>query len=439
MSNDNDSKASGGNLSRPERRQAMRAASKSTLPELHKTLEEDGLSALAAQVALDTLQELMDDDVNQACGVMGKWEQNPEDRHGYRNGWVPGVVWIGGRPLRLERPRAVERRGRKDLLLPSYQAAQDPEFLSESVLTTTVLGISLRKYRPTIEANFHVGDEQRVSCGLSKSAVGRRFIKAADRFVEQYMNRPLDQRFLVVWLDGVSAGEMGFICAVGLTATGEKTVLGLRQGSTENSALCSEFLDDLAQRGFSAQQGVLFVVDGSSAITKALRETFGADVLIQRCQVHKKRNLMAKLPDAAKDAYAAGLAEVYRAETSTLAIAKAELLARSLEAQKHNAAADSLREGGPELFTCCRLGIPVQLWCSLTNTNVIESAFSIYEGATHRVKRWRNGKQVVRWAAVSLHVAEKAFGSIGDPELLSKLASALAHASACSVNEAKAS
>lgn len=426
MSKQDDSKTAMQTLSRPERRRAVREAARTTQPELRRILVDDGLSAFVNRVGLEALFELMEEDINQACGVTGKWSQSPENRQGSRNGRVPGVVWVGGRSARIERPRAIKARhlGGGEILLPSYQAAQNPEFLSDAVLTPTVLGVSMRKYRPMIAATFPM-EKGRESPGLYKSSVGRRFLAAADRFADRYLKRVLDQRFLVVWLDGVAAGELGFIAAVGLTASGEKQVLGLRQGSTENSTLCAEFLEDLVDRGFSTQKGTLFVVDGSPAIAKALREVFGADVLIQRCHCHKKRNVLDKLPEGAREAASAGLAEVFAAQTETLALAKAELLARTLEAQGHRGAADSLREGGPELFTCCSLGIPVELWGSLTNTNVIESVFSVYEAATHRIKRWRNGQQVQRWAAVSLHVAEKAFESVGRPELMSKLAGAL--------------
>jgi len=427
MSEKDDSKVVATDLSRSERRRAVREAAKAVAPALRQTLHAEGMSAFVNRVGLEAFQEVLEDEINEACGVTGKWEQCRETRHGYRNGRAPGVVWIGGRSVCIESPRAISKEGGGEILLPSYLKAQDPEYLSHAVLTHTVMGVSLRKYRPTIltAMPMEAGLE---SPGLSKSSIGRRFIAAADRSAEHYLKRPLEERFLVVWIDGVSAGDFGFISALGLTTSGKKEILGLRQGSTENSTLCAEFLEDLISRGFSAKRGVLFVVDGSPAISKALREVFGADVLIQRCQVHKKRNLIDKLPDSAHEAISANLAEVFSAETATLAMAKAELLARSLEAQKHYEAANSLREGGPELFTCCRLGIPSELWGSLTNTNPIESTFSNYRSATRRIKRWCHGQQVVRWAAVTLQVAEKSFESVGNPQLLSKLAIALERA-----------
>lgn len=413
-------------LPRPERRRRAREIKKGLrTQEQRQILLEEGLSVLAQQAGLAALTQLMEEDANNACGVGGKWEQNPENRLGSRNGWGPGAVWIAGRWVRIERPRAT-RRGGGELPLESYQAAQNPEFLSNAVLTATVLGVSLRNH-PKVVGAVSPGHKDLQTSGLSKSALGRRFIAAADEFVASFLGRRLDERYLVVWVDAVAEGGYSVLAAVGMTEDGTKKVLGLRQGSTETAAVCAEFLEELMGRGLSGKRGILWVVDGGAGMAKALREVFGQDVLLQRCRVHKKRNVLEKLTLKKDDAkqVAEALDQAWAAEKPALAKAKIEMLARGLEARGQGAAARSLREGAHQMLTACRLGIPLELMASFTNTNVIESTFSVHEGTAHRVKRWRNGKQVLRWVGAASYRAEQSFERVGTPESLAKLARAL--------------
>lgn len=389
-------------LSRPERRRAAREARAGQVPDPARVLKKDGLSALAHQAGTAALRQLMDAEIDRQCGVKGKWEQNPHQRQGYRNGWGPGTVWIGGRSVPFERPRAVRTKeaGGGEIVIESYLAAQDPEFASDAVLTALVLGVSQRCYPKVVNAVNPVGDV--AARNLSKSAVGRQFIAAASQYLKAFLSRRLDQRYLVVWIDAVAAGDYSALAAVGLMESGEKQVLGLRQCSSEGAAECREFLEELVERGLSGDGGVLFVVDGGKGLGVAIREVFGSNVLVQRCQIHKKRNVLEKLPESAREAAGLQLEELWSCHNPKLAQAKLEQMARSLEVQKYTSAARSLREGGQDLLTCCILGVPPALLATVTNTNVIESAFSLHESTSHRVKRWRNGKQFLRWVAAGL-------------------------------------
>lgn len=412
-------------LSRPERRRAAREARAGQVPDPARVLKKDGLSALAHQAGTAALRQLMDAEIDRQCGVKGKWEQNPHQRQGYRNGWGPGTVWIGGRSVPFERPRAVRTKeaGGGEIVIESYLAAQDPEFASDAVLTALVLGVSQRCYPKVVNAVNPVGDV--AARNLSKSAVGRQFIAAASQYLKAFLSRRLDQRYLVVWIDAVAAGDYSALAAVGLMESGEKQVLGLRQCSSEGAAECREFLEELVERGLSGDGGVLFVVDGGKGLGVAIREVFGSNVLVQRCQIHKKRNVLEKLPESAREAAGLQLEELWSCHNPKLAQAKLEQMARSLEVQKYTSAARSLREGGQDLLTCCILGVPPALLATVTNTNVIESAFSLHESTSHRVKRWRNGKQFLRWVAAGLYRAERAFARLSDAESLAKLAQAL--------------
>ena len=414
------------NLPRPERRRTAREIRKGLGgQDLRQVLVGEGLSALNQLTGLMALMKLMEEDIDLACGVRGKWEQNPEDRLGSRNGWGPGLVWVGAGFVRIVRPRAI-RRGGGELSLESYQAAQNPEFLSNAVLTSTLLGVSLRRH-PKVSGSLNPGHAELPVSGLSKSALGRRFIAAADEFVTSFLARRLDERYLAVWVDAVAEGNYSVLAAVGMTENGTKKILGLRQGSTETAAFCTEFLEDLMSRGLSGKGRVLWIVDGGTGMTKALREVFGKDVLIQRCQVHKKRNVLDKLTlkEDDKKNLSEKLSQAWALENPVLAKATIELLAHDLDSSGQEAAARSLREGAHQMLTCCRLGVPLELMASLTNTNIIESTFSIHEGTSRRVKRWRNGKQVLRWVAAASYLAEKSFERVGTPELLAELARAL--------------
>lgn len=427
-----DTPASSPSAPRAERRRALRAARKSSQDDLRRVLYKDGALALSHQAGKNALEQLMEEDASRECGV-GQKGTHSTQRTGYRNGYEVGTVFLGGQPVRVLRPRVVGVEG-GERPIQSYQEARDPQFLNQAALTACVLGVSQRHHAELLHAAAPLGSDAGARGGLSRSAIGRRFIAAADRQVKELLGRRLDERYLVVWLDGIGEGGYLAVAAVGLTDKGEKKILGLRQGSTEDATLCREFLEDLRARGLSTEHGLLFVVDGGKGINRAIREVFGQKVAVQRCRCHKKRNILDKLtlPDAERRAVERDLDEAWKSSSDTLGRARLELLARGLEARGQRQAAASLREGMREMITCVRLGIPVELNASLTNTNVIESTFSQHESTAHRVKRWQNGQQLIRWTGVALLRAEQAYGTVGDAETLRKLREALEQHAAAS-------
>jgi transposase-like protein len=331
---------------RAHRRRAEREARKAWLEEPVQVVLQEGLLALGLFLALETLQDLMEQEINRKCGVRGKGEQNPAGRKGYRNGGEAGQVVVGGRCLSIWRPRAVWKGG-GEIELEVYKAAQNPDFLSQSVLTATVLGVSQRSHKTVLEAMAPApaGDTVPAS-GLSKSAVGRRFQAEAEKVVEKFLTRPLQKRYLAVWIDALVEAGHAVIAAVGLRESGEKEVLGLREGSTENVVLCREFLESLRARGLCADRGMLFIVDGGKGIAAALRETFGAGVAIQRCRVHKKRNVAEKLnlPEPERGRVLRQLEAAWSEPDAGKAAARIEALALGLEQSGQGKAAASLRE-----------------------------------------------------------------------------------------------
>jgi putative transposase len=408
-------------VSRAERRRKQREVPSSG--ELRRVVLEDGLLAMSRAMALPTLQAMMEEDANLQCGVQ-KGKHKPT-RTGYRNGYERGSVVVAGRHIEIQRPRVVGLQG-GELPIESYQAARNPEFLSRAALTACVRGVSQRKHRGVLEALAPLGDVDGIS--MSKSAVGRRFVAAADQKLRDLLARRLDQRFLAVWMDCIQESDYAVVCAVGLTEAGDKTVLGVRQGTTEDTVLCREFLEDLVVRGFSAADGVVFVIDGGKGLSRALHEVFGNDVLVQRCRIHKKRNIMDKLTLTGdeRDAIERRIDDLWQYPNARVGLAHLELLARNLVAVGQTAAAGSLREGAKEMFTCTRLGVPSELWVSLSNTNVIESGFSQVATVYSRVKRWRSGGMMLRWVSIGVMEAERSFSKVGTTALLDTLGFLLA-------------
>jgi len=220
-------------------------------------------------------------------------------------------------------------------------------------------------------------------------------------------------------------GPHHVIAALGVTEAGEKRGLGLWEGATENAEVCRSLLEDLVRRGLSTERGLLVVMDGGKGLAAAVRAVLGDRVLVQRCTCHKDRNLMDKLPEHRRDAVHRALRRVWSAEDAKVAERRLSRLLQRLEREGEEAAARSLEEGKDEMLTCVRLGLHPDLRASLESTNLIESAFSRHEGVAHRVKRWRNGNQALRWAAASLALAEQGFHRLPGAEHLGALAAAL--------------
>lgn len=422
-------------LSRAERRRRVRAAQRTTRQELQR-LMADGVLGLAIGAGLRELRRLCEEEADTVCGA-------PKGRHhaerkGYRHGTAPGWVVVGGLSLPFERPRVRTVDGKDELELETYKQAQDPRFLTEAVLAECLVRVSQREYRGVIRQLLRVPDEQPAG-HTSHGTVGRRFIEGTQRLLEVILERRLDtQRYLVLWIDGKRFGRHQVLAALGLTDRGEKEVLGLWEGETENRAACQGLLEDLVRRGLSVEKGLLVVTDGGKGLAAAIDAVWGDRVLHQRCQWHKEQNVLDKLPEKERARAREVLWGAWDAKQSAEAAEKAlRAFAAELERKGYEPAAASVREGLPETLTCQRLGVPEGLYPTLRTTNVIESAFSRAESLAAHVKRWQNGNQALRWAAAGLLQAEQSFAPLGDAAALAELAEILArHASGPAWEEA---
>jgi transposase-like protein len=232
------------------------------------------------------------------------------------------------------------------------------------------------------------------------------------------------ERYLVLMLDGVVIADHTVVVALGITAEGEKRILGLWEGATENAAVCRSLLEDLVARGLEVTPGILVVIDGCKALRAAVRNVLGQSAVVQRCQVHKKRNVLEHLPEKERNAVSRKLDRAWRETNYDKALKALQKLADELE-DRYPGAAASLREGLEETLTVTRLGLPELLVKALKSTNAIESAFNKVRAAARNVKRWPNGRQVLRLSAAGLMAAEEGFSRIKGYRQLPLLAAAL--------------
>lgn len=375
------------------------------------------LHAFALKAGLEVLGAMFESEREAVCGPRYR---HIEGRKAYRAAHAPGEPVLGGRRVRLSRPRAREVGGR-EVVLPSWRAftAEDP--LGERAYEQMVLGVATRGYGRSLEA-VPEGLEAR---GESKSAVSRRLVAATRAQLEEFLSKPLEGVDLkVLMLVGLHFAEHVVLVALGIDADGRKHLLGLAEGATENAAACLALLASLRERGLRAERSLLVVVDGSKALPKAVREVFGGRAMVQRCQVHKKRNVLDHLPKGMRGQVSASLSQAYHSRDPERARRLLMGLARKLEAAYPGAAA-SLREGLDETLTVMGMGLPASLERTLSSTNVIENLLGTVRGVSRRVKRWRGGGMILRWMAAGLMEAGKGFRRVRAYQGMARLSPAL--------------
>jgi putative transposase len=384
----------------------------------------EGLLAASTAVGLEVLAELMDAEVTALAGPKGR---HNGDRAAVRHGTEAGGVTLGGRRVPVRRPR-VRTVGddASEVPLESYTTLAATDLLAEGIVARMLAGISTRRYPVALEPVGH--QVEQAAHATSKSAVSRRFVNATAERLAELHARPLgNERWLVVYLDGFGFGDHTLIGALGVTLDGTKVPLGVVEGSTENAAVCTRLVSDLAARGLDATRGVLFVVDGGKAIAKAVDDVYGALAVTARCRRHKERNILDHLPEAERPLVRRKLREAWAKTSPVEAHADLQALARSL-ARKRPGAAASLREGLDETLTVNRLGVTGTLLKTLESTNPVESMIEIVRDHAHRVKHWSSGDMALRWAAAGMVAAQAQFRRVKGYRQLPALARALEHA-----------
>lgn len=375
------------------------------------------LHAFVISAGMRVLDELLEEDRTSICGPR---YEHLADRKASRAGHAPGELVLGGRRVQVQRPRARTADGR-EVTLPSWAHFSDEDPLERRAVEQMVIGVSTRKYRRSLEP---VGDGVK-SRGASRSAVSRRFVKRTKAALDGWLRRPLGEIDLVaVMIDGVHVEEHVVLIAIGIDGNGSKHVLGLREGATENAVSCTNLLADLRERGLRTDRSMLFVLDGGKALRKAVRDVFGERGLVQRCQVHKKRNVLEELPEDMRRSIGAALSEAYQSTDVARARRLLQHCANSLK-DSHPSAAASLREGLDETLTVMGLCLPRALERTLATTNPIENLMNAVRRVSGRVKRWRGGMMILRWMGAALGEAQKGFRRLKGHAGMKKLVAAL--------------
>lgn len=375
------------------------------------------LMAWVQEIGLEALREVFEGDATAIAGPKGKHSQS---RTNHRWGTTDTELPFGGRRIGLKRPRIRSKSG-QEVTLPSVARFQAEDPLPERVLNQLVLGVSTRGYQASLEP-APPGVRSR---GTSKSAASRHLVERMGAKLRDYLARPLGEvKLLALMLDGIEVARHTVVVALGIAEDGTKTTLGLWQGSTENAALCTSLLQDLLSRGLKLDGKVLCIIDGGKGIRRAIEDVLGDLAVVQRCQLHKRRNLKAHLPESSQAYVDRALREAYRSASADTARKLLRNLISWLESNGHEDAAGSLREGMEETLTVLKLGLSERLRRSLATTNSIESTLGTVRRVSRNVKRWRAG-MVRRWVALGLLTAQKRFRRIKGYRDLPKLIAAL--------------
>ena len=370
------------------------------LPEVLKLVQQ-GLMQLALAAFIGLAEDMMRWEVTDLAGPKN---QAHADRENSRWGSQTGYCVVGGQKVPVQRPRVRDVRNR-EVPLGSYEMLQRASLMEDSVWHKLMHGLTTRRYSEVVR-------ELEEAYGIEKSTVSEYFIEASRGRLQKLQARQLGEHaFCAMMIDGTCFEDQQVVVAIGLTLKGQKVILGLHQGATENATVVKHLLDDIAQRGVDFQVPRLYVLDGGKALYSAVRKTAGKCALIQRCQVHKIRNVVDHLTEEYQMNIRCKMRNAYSMQDYAAAKRGLDALLRELM-DLNPSAAHSLEEGMEDTLTVHRLRLPAKLRRTLSNTNVIESAFSTVETVCRNVKRWQGGDQYLRWVASGLLWAESRWNRI---------------------------
>lgn len=374
--------------------------------QLHELVVGAGLAALGAM--LEAERE----------SVCGPRYAHVEGRRAHRAGHAPGELALGGRRVSVKRPRARTVDG-KEVALKTWEAFADEDPLRQRAVEQMVIGVSTRKYARSLEP---VDAKTR---GTSKSAVSRRFVALTKQKLEVMLEASIAEIDLaVLMIDGIHIDDHVVLVALGIDVDGNKHILGLHEGATENATACKGLLANMRQRGLRTGASLLVVIDGSKALRKAVRDVMGDKGVVQRCQLHKRRNVVDYLPEGMRTRIDTAMAQAYRCGDAKKAKRLLTNLANVLE-EGHPSAAASLREGLDETLTVLRFGLPPALVRTLSTTNAIENIQGGIRRVCRRVTTWRGGSMILRWVGAALVEHSRGFRRVRGHKGLEKLVAEL--------------
>src|SRR5271154_5182770 len=379
----------------------------------------EGLLALAVGAGLQVMAALMEADVSALAGPKGRHD---EARTAVRHGHERGSVTLGGRRVPVTRPRVRTADGSAELPVASYELFSSTELLGKLAMEKMLAGLSTRRYAVGLEP---VGARVApTSSATTRWGVSRRFVAMTETALAELLAADLSGLDLVaLMIDGVHFAESCCIVALGIGIDGVKHPLALVEGSTENATLVTDLLADLRERGLDVTRPLLVGLDGSKALRKAVLDVLDHPV-IQRCQLHKIRNVKDHVPQRVRSNVGRRMTDAYHAGSAIEAEAALLALAAELD-RTHPGAAASLREGLHDTLTVLRLNVSPTLARTLRSTNCIESMISVCREHAGNVKRWRDGQMALRWCAAGMVEAGKQFRRVNGHLHLPALRAAL--------------
>lgn len=355
------------------------------------------------------------------------------ERGGTRKRWGsnPGSIFLGDQKVRVKVPRVRDVVENQEVPLASYQRLQNPQVIDQVVLSRVINGISQKKYESAaLEATK--------TFGIKKSSVSKKFIRASAKKLREFTTRDLSGHDIVaIFIDGKAFADRDMVIALGVTLEGDKVLLGFIETETENFQVCRDFLEGLLDRGLSTEHEILFIIDGSKGFHKAITKVVKEKAFIQRCQWHKRENVLAYLPKSQQGSFKRKLQAAYEEPTYEGAKKRMEVIKKELRLINQSAVT-SLEEGFEETLTLQRLGVFENLGMSFKTTNCIENVNSLLGARTDRVKYWRNSDQRHRWIGTALLVIEPALRKVRGYEHLSELRAAMKRLSETKKELAKA-
>lgn len=391
-----------------------------------------GLLAFVQQMGMVVLSELLASEAEELTGKKGR---HATDRTHNHWGTARSQLTFGGRSVSIERPRVRTRgKGGGEVELPSIEALRQGDPMSSRVTEQILLGVSTRGYEKSLEPL----EPEFGGRGTSKSNASRALIDATTEKLSEFVTRTLEDIDLVtMFIDGIEFAGHTVIVALGVTIDGTKVPLGLWAGSSENTVVATALLQNLVERGLRVDEATLFVIDGGKGLRKALRDVYGDRAVVQRCQVHKLRNVRDHLPDARRGYVARQMRDAYKSATFATAKKKLLQLASWLESNGEDSAAASLREGLDETLTVLRLQLPKTLCRSFSTTNAIENMNSCLRRVTRNVKRWRDEGMIRRWVALGIAQAQRTFRRVKGHAQMNMLIAALRPSKSVMVTDKK--
>ena len=376
---------------------------------------------LTAGVA--ALQSMLAADAAELCGDR---HARSGARQGYRWGTTEGKIGFHGGAVDVVRPRVRAKGGRTEMALPSWTAAVEQDWLGQWAMNLMLINVSTRKIGRAVRLPGGSIPQQNGD-GTSKSAASRRFVALSAERMQAWFASDLSKLdLLVIQIDGLHVAEdIVLLAAIGIDASGHKHPLGLVEGASENRVTVQALLDNLIERGLDPEVCRLFVLDGAKALTSAVQRTFGRNTPIQRCQVHKSRNILERCPKK----HIASVRKTLRKAWELDDVAKAERLIKDLARRMEKEApgvSGSILEGLDEMLTVNRLRLPAALRRALACTNAIENMQGTIRRVTRNVKRWQDAEMALRWAAAGMMEAKKGFRRLKAYKQLPRLKAALA-------------